>query len=179
MSIHLTINDILFALTHLVLVLCLFRGIYYQYAAGPTNRFIKKALHSIRHTRKKVVSLIEERTNRLKAHILTAYYHLRGIENYDQTLHVNSIIQEVNMGVPSVKVLRNDGLSWGHFVLGWTILTMFFTAIDSTYPPLERTNYSLAITLIDLCAATWLCFYSSWFTNKIIKIINKRIQTPY
>lgn len=56
--------------------------------------------------------------------------------------------------------------------LAWTVLSVFIIEANSLYNSQLVNNYSIAILIADLIAITYLCFISSWFRNKIIRIVN-------
>lgn len=74
---------------------------------------------------------------------------------------------------------RNTGLSmavkrgeesWGNFYLIYGLLAVMFVEVNSTAEALK--GYKTIITMADLVALFYLCFFNGWFRNKIIGIIS-------
>lgn len=175
-----TLDDILFYAVHLMLYTCFIVGIYRQYLATHLDRTAIQVALYVKYQTQQAMTAINTVRHRLYQLAVLKYKKLRGTHNETQVIHVDPAHARIEFGGGvSVKVMRNDETSWGHFTLAWTVLSVVYTTIVSMYDPIELSGHSIGIAVVDIVIITWLCFYSSWFTNKIIGVINKRIQTPY
>lgn len=73
-----------------------------------------------------------------------------------------------NRSIPMV--VKRGSESWSSFYLVYGVLAVVFVEINSTTESLK--GYKTLITLLDLGGLFYLCFFSSWFRNKIVGIIN-------
>ena len=61
--------------------------------------------------------------------------------------------------------------SWGYFHTVYGFLSIIFLEIINTTDAYK--GYKTFITIIDLTALMYLCFFSSWFRNKIVGAVIK------
>jgi hypothetical protein len=67
-------------------------------------------------------------------------------------------------------VVKRGTESWDGFYLVYGVLAVVFVELNSTTESLK--GHKTLITLLDLGGLLYLCFFSSWFRNKIVGIIN-------
>lgn len=61
--------------------------------------------------------------------------------------------------------------SWQQFVFAWGILSVILIHIVSVSSAYRE--HKVLILMFDMSVALYLCFFSSWFRNKIIGLVNK------
>lgn len=69
-----------------------------------------------------------------------------------------------------VEVKRGEK-SWGYFHTVYGFLSIIFLEIINTTDAYK--GYKTLITILDLSALLYLCFFSSWFRNKIVGVASK------
>jgi hypothetical protein len=73
----------------------------------------------------------------------------------------------------SGKVFRNPE-TWENFPLAWGILSLIFVEVNNMTESMK--GYKTVITLLDIAALLYLCFFTSWFRNKSIWLISRSKQ---
>lgn len=69
-----------------------------------------------------------------------------------------------------IEVKRGD-TSWGYFASAYGFLSLILLQIINTTEAWK--GYKTITTIIDLWLLMYLCFYSSWFRNKIVGMFEK------
>lgn len=64
--------------------------------------------------------------------------------------------------------------TWNYFHLAYLVLSVVFIEINSSTSALKA--HKTIITLIDLAFLMYLCYFSSYFRNKIIGIVHRSEQ---
>ena len=67
--------------------------------------------------------------------------------------------------------VKRGAESWGYFQTVYGFLSIIFLEIINTTDAYK--GYKTFITIIDLSALLYFCFFSSWFRNKIVGIVTK------
>jgi len=75
-------------------------------------------------------------------------------------MYKNSIVTKVTRGEES----------WGYFAFAYSILSVIFIELVSVSSALN--NYKVFFILLNLSILLYLCFFSSWFRNKIVLIMS-------
>ena len=172
---NITLNDIIYVLVQAVLVYWTIYSIYY--------RFIKFPLpSSVRRLKKRLKRNLEVKSNQVKRSLVNKYKKIRLFLKIDKTQTHHIIIPDpVKLSLTAsnakVQITRGED-SWQYFGLAWTVLSVFYIETNASYSVLQRSEYSIIVTIFNLAAITWLCFCSSWFRNWIIRLANHRNKTP-
>lgn len=69
-----------------------------------------------------------------------------------------------------VEVKRGE-ISWGYFHFTYGLLSILILEIINTTEAFK--GYKTLITITDLSMLLYLCFFSSWFRNKIVGVFSK------
>ena len=64
--------------------------------------------------------------------------------------------------------------SWQYFPLFYGLISVIFLQLINTTEAFK--GYKTAITIVDQTVLLYLCFYNSWFRNKIVGLITKSKQ---
>lgn len=80
----------------------------------------------------------------------------------------------LNKGSGRIVIRGKEG--WDNFPLAYGIISVILLQIISIANSLKE--YKTIITLLDLSGLLYLCFYNSWFRNKIIGLMNKSRNKP-
>lgn len=81
-------------------------------------------------------------------------------------------------GRPSVSIARGEKF-FDYAGLFWTVLAVVYIELNSSYMSSHPQADGVSLLLLfDLAGITYLCFASSWFRNKIARIINLRLSNP-
>ena len=75
-----------------------------------------------------------------------------------------------NTGGVKTEVTRGDE-SWGHFHAAFGFLSIFLLEVINTTEAWK--GYKTIITFVDLLLLIYLCYFSSYFRNKIVGIFSK------
>jgi len=76
---------------------------------------------------------------------------------------------------------RNSGVAVTRSEISWQYLSLFYGLASVVLLQLINTTeafkgYKTLITLVNLSVLFYLCFYNSWFRNKIVGLITKSKQ---
>lgn len=172
---HITVDDFVFGILHLVLFGWFFYGLYHQYARARFHGWIGRSIRKLRTASTTFKSWIFRKGGKLIAFVRKLRPTKPGTTQYVHMLSINSTAY-VN---EDIKVqLKRDESSWAYFSLAWTVLSVLYIAIDAAYHRVADTTFSTPIIVIDVAILTWLCFYCGWFRNHIARIVNHRNATP-
>lgn len=169
----LTFNDCAYLLMHLAIVVSFLIGLYEQYAKVRLKQFVhSKKLRLYSKGRKIKVNVTRNFRNtasKIKRLFLKDKTH--------HTIKPDSIKLTLSSTYAVVKIVRGKE-SWAYFGLAWTVLSVLVIEVNGLYARAEKWDFSILILLADIGIVTWLCFYSAWFRNIIIRVVNHRNNTP-
>ncbi len=162
-----TLNDILFVLMQLTLVVCVIYSLYERHLKSRVAHAITDAKTHTKRAIQRTSLIIKKMKNR----------KLKPKSGSHTIIVADSVMTTSIVGTARISVNRGEA-SWDYFALGWTVLSVFIIEANGLYNSQLTTNYSIGILIVDLCLITYLCFLSSWFRNKLMSIVVWRNRTP-
>lgn len=171
-----SINDLVYLLSQIILILLVSKALYEQFIGVEVKkRWQSISIRSGKITRR-FLHLINSFRERVKVIAREIYWRITNLRPKNIVLNPHNASITLTAYPPEVKITRGKAF-WTYAALAWTILSVLYVEINGTYSPLQQTDFSTLPLLLNMGAITWLCFYSRWFRYKIARFVERRSST--